>query len=272
MRVAICQMTSTDNLAINFQRVCQTLDDLRTESADLISFPENALYFRLGGEIPALRLTHSLFTELAQKSSQLGSVIHLGGVALIDESGFISNASIWIEPNGSISSVYKKMHLFDVQLRNGESVRESDHFTCGENLYISHLKQWKIGHAICYDLRFPYLFDRYIEAGVDIVLVPSSFLRPTGQAHWEILLRARAIEGQYYVLAAAQGGSHTSTQGYVSKKTFGHSLAVDPWGVILDQIDAEDKRSYFLIECDRKSLDSTQSQIPVRHHRRRIWK
>jgi deaminated glutathione amidase len=188
----------------------------------------------------------------------------LVGSVPFKESGFISNATVRVTAN-AVSCVYRKIHLFDVDVKGAPPVRESDNFKHGTATNIIEIKGWKIGLTICYDLRFSELFAKYARAGVHLILVPSAFLVPTGKAHWHILLRARAIESQAFVVAAAQSGTHKS--GKLKRQTYGHSLVVEPWGQIL----RESKKAgpdAFVVELDPTALTRVREQIPMADHRR----
>jgi len=162
--------------------------------------------------------------------------------------------------------VYRKIHLFDVDVVGQKPVRESDVFARGTETSVFEIKGWKFGSSICYDVRFPELYLRYAREEVDAILVPAAFLTTTGRAHWEILLRARAIESQAYVLAAAQGGTHQGIKGG-TRETHGHSMIVDPWGLIVEEIQdsSEVRVARATLKVDR--IEAVRRQIPMKNHR-----
>jgi deaminated glutathione amidase len=183
--------------------------------------------------------------------------------------GRLSNATVWIDPSGDIKIKYRKIHLFDVDVEGQKPIRESDHFAPGYRPEIIEIGGWRIGLTICYDLRFADLFLAYAREAVDLVLVPSAFLVPTGRAHWETLLRARAIESQLYVAAAAQSGEHASAIGDAKRYTYGRSLVVDPWGGIMAEAKTEASGVQVLTSLLRQSeLAKVRAQIPMASHRK----
>jgi predicted amidohydrolase len=177
-----------------------------------------------------------------------------------------SNSTVFLNPNVDPHVVYSKIHLFDVDVEGAPPVRESDHFVNGSGPALIDFRGWKLGLSICYDLRFPELYLNYAQKA-DLILVPSAFLVPTGEAHWHVLLRARAIESQCYVAAPAQSGEHVShlDSGQV-RKTYGHSLIVDPWGRALEEMASGlDIRT---VELSRTPIEKARRQIPMKAHRR----
>lgn len=284
LKLFVAQMTSVDDLDSNLRQILATLDRVGPRRGlTLVSFPENCLYLRLreGESIPALELSHPAFARIAEKARALSVNVHLGSVPL-RTGGKPANATVFISANGEIISAYEKIHLFDIQLENGPRHMESDAFAHGRGAAVIELREpagavvdsnpasgdavWRIGLTICYDLRFSPLFHEYALAECDLILVPAAFLVPTGQAHWEVLLRARAIETQAYVAAAAQAGVHQNDKGG-RRETFGHSLIIDPWGRVLTAGGAtstELLEADLLLEAPRK----VRAQIPMKSHRR----
>ncbi len=170
-------------------------------------------------------MTLASFRELARK---LGIYLHIGSLALKISPERAVNRSFLIDPHGEIVARYDKIHMFDVDLAGGESYRKSRNFRPGESRVVADLPWGRLGLTICYDLRFPALYRALAEAGASFMAIPAAFTKQTGEAHWHILVRARAIENGAFVFAAAQGGRHEN-----GRDTFGHSLVVDPWGRIL---------------------------------------
>ena len=193
-----------------------------------------------------------------------GIWVHLGSLALKTESGKLANRGFVIDSAGEIRARYDKMHLFDVDLPTGESWRESASYTAGsQSVVVVGTPIGRLGLAICYDLRFPALFERLSEAGAQVISVPAAFTVPTGKAHWEVLLRARAIEAGLFVVAAAQSGEHED-----GRRTYGHSLIVDPWGEIL--LDMEERIGVGFAEIDLNRIDDVRQRLPAVSHRRAI--
>ena len=271
LKVAVCEMTSLDDVDQNFAQIKTLLSHLENpNSYQLVCFPENALAMRLSDKtLPSFTLDHPGFLDLAKWAKAHGCALHIGSVAL-DMNGVIYNASILIRADGSIETPYQKIHLFDVDVKGEKRVAESDSFRHGKDSSVFEIDGWKFGSSICYDVRFSELYARYAALEVDAILVPAAFLVTTGQAHWEILLRARAIENQCYVLAAAQGGEHKSVNGV--RQTYGHSLAIDPWGVKLGEVlpgSAPGSTGRILTATlKRDRINEVRRQIPMKSHRR----
>ena len=193
-----------------------------------------------------------------------GIWVHLGSLALRGEGGKLVNRAFVIDPSGEIAGRYDKMHLFDVDLPTGESWRESATYQAGDGpVVVLGTPVGTLGLTICYDLRFPAIFERLSEAGAEVIAVPAAFTVPTGEAHWHVLLRARAIEAGLFVVAAAQSGQHED-----GRATFGHSLVVDPWGEVL--VDGGEAEKLLFAEIDLARITEVRSRIPVLSHRRAI--
>lgn len=266
--VAAIQMTSVDDVATNLTQMENLLQEaFQSTSPRFVSFPENCLYLRLkeGEKIEGLTVSHPAFVQLADLAKKYNTYLHLGSVPLYLE-GHLYNSSMLITPEGEIRPTYQKMHLFDIQLDGQAPLRESDVFRHGQAPSVIEVDGFKIGEAICYDVRFAELFSQYARQEVDAILLPAAFLVKTGEAHWEILLRARAIENQSYVIAAAQGGTHLGLRGG-TRETYGHSLIIDPWGTVVGQVE---KRvpGVTISKLTRERIDSVRRQIPMKFHRR----
>lgn len=176
------------------------------------------------------------------------------------------NSSMLITPEGEIHPTYQKMHLFDIQLDGQAPLKESDVFRHGHAPHIIEVDGWRLGEAICYDVRFAELFSQYARKEVDLILLPAAFLVKTGEAHWEVLLRARAIESQSYVVAAAQGGTHQGCRGG-TRETYGHTLIVDPWGAVVGQVEKLGP-GVTIVKLSRERIEAVRRQIPMKFHRR----
>lgn len=192
-----------------------------------------------------------------------GIWVHIGSLALKGSDGKFANRGFVIDASGAIRARYDKLHLFDVDLPTGESWRESAAYAAGQGASVVASPIGQIGLSICYDLRFADLYRALSNAGATVLTVPAAFTRPTGEAHWHILLRARAIEAGAFVIAAAQTGVHAD-----GRATYGHSLVIDPWGeVLLDMGDAE---GLGFAEIDPHRVDDVRARVPVIAHRRPI--
>ncbi|XP_033507810.1 deaminated glutathione amidase isoform X2 [Epinephelus lanceolatus] len=268
---AVCQLTVTPNKEANFSACKQLVDEAKERGASMVFLPENFDYIGSSRE-ETLSLSESLtgdtISRYSQLARQLGVWLSLGG---FHERGHdwesdrrIYNSHIIINDKGDIVSVYRKSHLFDVELpEKGISLKESGFTIPGPSL-MSPVQTpiGKVGQGICYDLRFPELSLALQRHGAEILTYPSAFTVATGAAHWEVLLRARAIENQCFVIAAAQVGRHTE-----KRSSYGHTLVVDPWGEVLGDCGGE-KPGMVLVEIDLEKVSSTRMNMPVQQHRR----
>lgn len=199
-----------------------------------------------------------------QAAREHGLWVHLGSLALKGPGERFVNRGFVIDEKGEIRGRYDKMHLFDVDLVTGESWRESAVYEAGMRaVVVRDTPVGDLGLTICYDIRFPALFERLSEAGAEVIAVPAAFTVPTGKAHWEVLLRARAIEAGVFVVAAAQGGEHAD-----GRRTYGHSLVVDPWGEVL--LDAGGEGGVHFVDINRGRIAEVRSRVPALKHRRPI--
>jgi predicted amidohydrolase len=192
----------------------------------------------------------------ARLAGELGIHLHIGSTAILRTDGKLANRALLFGPDGSLLASYDKIHMFDVDLDNGESWRESAAYEAGAGATVADLAIARLGFAVCYDLRFPQLFRAEALAGADVLTVPAAFTRQTGEAHWHILLRARAIENGAFVIAAAQGGRHED-----GRETYGHSLIVDPWGKVIAEAD-NDKPGIVIAEIDTALSAQARRKIP----------
>lgn len=199
-----------------------------------------------------------LFLKRARAlAAELGIHLHLGSLAVLAGNGKVANRAFLIGPDGKILATYDKIHMFDVDLPNGESWRESATYEPGTQTVIADLPFAKVGMAVCYDIRFPAIFRTQARQGAQVLTGPAAFTRQTGQAHWHILQRSRAIENGAYVISAAQGGTHED-----GRETYGHSLIVDPWGAVIAEIDNDDP-GYVLAEIDTQKVADARARIPA---------
>ncbi|MBZ9718743.1 carbon-nitrogen hydrolase family protein [Mesorhizobium sp. M7A.F.Ca.US.014.04.1.1] len=189
-------------------------------------------------------------------AKELGIFLHIGSTAILRADGKLANRALLFGPDGAALAAYDKIHMFDVDLDNGESWRESAAYEPGTEAVVTDIEGAKLGFAVCYDLRFPQLFRAEALAGADLLSVPAAFTRQTGEAHWHVLLRARAIENGAYVVAAAQGGLHED-----GRETYGHSLIVDPWGRIIAEA-AHDEPAVIVAEIDPAQSLAARKKIP----------
>lgn len=270
LKVAVCQLTSIDDFRINLRQILDLLERLEADVPELVCFPENALYFRMreGAVVPGIEPRDEAVRAISQWAVSKGAVVHVGSVPL-KRGGRLYNSSLVLTPDGAVHDNYQKIHLFDVDVEGAKPHRESDVFTHGAEPAVFSVKGWKIGSSICYDLRFSELYLHYSKLEVDALLIPAAFLVPTGQAHWEVLTRARAIECQAYVLAAAQGESHHGLQGG-NRSTYGHSMIIDPWGVVVAETPGgfSEEQRILRATLSRERIKRVRAQIPMKSHRR----
>ncbi|TAN17711.1 MAG: carbon-nitrogen hydrolase family protein [Rhizobiaceae bacterium] len=189
-------------------------------------------------------------------SAELGVYVHVGSTAIARADGKVANRAFLFGPDGGLIATYDKIHMFDVDLDNGETWRESAAYQAGAEAIVADLPIARLGLAVCYDLRFPQLFRAEALAGAEVLTVPAAFTRQTGEAHWHALLRARAIENGAFVIASAQGGRHED-----GRETYGHSLIVDPWGRILAEAD-HDEPGVIVAEIDTAQSAAARAKIP----------
>jgi predicted amidohydrolase len=265
---AAVQMTSTEDVAGNLARAGALVARAVARGAGLVTLPENFAWLRISGPDPAEVLDERapgpilrFGLEAAARHGVwllLGSVPEAGGPEL---GGRIYNTSVLVAPTGRVAAVYRKIHLFDVAIPGGAEVRESDRFAPGSEPVLADTALGPIGLTICYDLRFPELYRALVARGARVLCVPSAFTAHTGKDHWEVLLRARAIENQCWVVAAAQYGHHGA-----NRRSFGHAMIVDPWGAVLAC--APDREDVAVAEIDYARQDEIRQQLPCLGHRR----
>lgn len=195
-------------------------------------------------------------------AKELGIWLHIGSMGVLVRPDKIANRAFLISPEGAIVARYDKIHMFDVELANGERYRESRNYEPGATAVIADLPWGPLGITICYDLRFPQLYRALAKKGARLIAIPSAFTVPTGVAHWHVLMRARAIETQCFVLAAAQAGEHEN-----GRKTYGHSIIVSPWGEILAEADGTSATA-LVAEIDLAAIDDARARVPSLEHDR----
>lgn len=267
MKIAVAQLNSNDDVESNLKQIVNLISSAGSEKPRVIFFPENSLYFRLNASsnLESVSLNDTYIQELKSVCLHNKTNIHL--TTAVSDAGQIYNATIWIDELGRAELIYKKIHLFDIELEGQKPIRESDVFAYGKEPSITDIDALSIGNSICYDIRFAELYSVYARKEVDIIAVPAAFLVKTGQAHWEVLLRARAIESQCYIVAPAQAGVHRSARGSADQReTYGNSMIVNPWGEICALKTAEP--GLIFAQIDREIIRNTRKQIPMKNHRR----
>lgn len=270
MKVALVQLTSSDDPAENLTIVQDMIAQAVAGGAELVCTPEVTNCVSLDRAQQTAALHHQTddptlaALQVAAKNHaiwlSIGSLALKGGA-----DGRMVNRSFLIDPDGEISATYDKIHMFDVQVTEVETFAESTGFAPGDRAVLADARFAKLGLTICYDLRFPHLHRALAKAGAEILLVPAAFSPVTGAAHWETLLRARAIETGCFVLAAAQTGIHKAKSGR-SRETYGHSLAVTPWGEVI--ADAGTGTGVTIVEIDLREVSNCRKRIPALIHDR----
>lgn len=254
-------MRSGVDIAANIAAASDLIRAAHAEGAQLICTPEMTHFLQKEAELlrrDVRKMDDDLgvkaFSELADEFS-----IHLliGSLAVQTEVGHIANRSLLFTPDGSLTAQYDKIHLFEAALSKTESYREADTYIAGNEAVIASVDQLNLGLSICYDLRFPALYGAYAQAEVDMIAAPSAFTVATGKAHWESLLRARAIETGAYIIAPAQGGIHED-----GRKTWGRSMIIGPWGEIVSALD-HDRPGYIVADIDPTAVTKARSRVPA---------
>jgi deaminated glutathione amidase len=272
VRVALIQMTSGDDPAANLAAVLGALERAKAGGADMALTPEmtNIMTASRDRQRAVLHTQDSdpVLAGVRDHAARSGLWVALGSLALRtgDPGGRFANRSLLIDGAGGVVATYDKIHMFDVDLSATESYRESGGFRPGDRAVVAVTPWGKVGLTICYDLRFPHLHRALAQAGADVILQPAAFTVPTGQAHWHVLLRARAIETGAFVLAAAQTGVHPRTVQAAERRTYGHSLAVDPWGAVL--ADGGEAPGVTFVDLDLAQVAAARAKIPALGHDR----
>jgi predicted amidohydrolase len=264
-RLACIQTNSGGDMERNIATASGLIREARDGGADLIALPEVVALIepdraRLVATAPG-EAHHPALIAFRDLARETGAWILGGSISVRAGDGRVANRSLLIDPTGAVAGRYDKIHMFDVDLPGGETYRESDTYRPGEETCVARTPWGGLGMTICYDLRFPQLYRDLARAGATMLAVPSAFTRPTGEAHWEILLRARAIENAAYVFAPAQCGEHPH-----GRLTHGHSLIVDPWGTVL--ADGGDAPGYIIADIDPAKVDEIRRSLPSLTHDR----
>ena len=276
MRVTLLQMNPGADKQANIAQATRLLDDAAADRPDLVTLPE--MWTCLGGDsatkhamaerLPDPGDTGGPAYEFLRSAARRGMIVHGGSLAEINAeggSGRLYNTSIVFGPDGTELGRYRKIHLFDITTPDGTGYRESASYGAGNQVVTVNAGAVRLGLAICYDLRFPELFLALRQAGADVILLPSAFTVPTGRDHWEVLLRARAIETQCWVVAAATWGQHRDGNGG-ARQTYGHSMVVDPWGAVVAM--APDGVGVISARIDPARTERVRQDMPVLEHRR----
>ena len=265
MKIALLQITSSDQPAENAAMIRSMMRDAVAQGAEFVLTPEvsNCLSTSRShqNEVLEPEAGNSFVAEMVEEAQALGIWLLVGSVGIKtgDADGRFANRSYLISPSGEIAGWYDKIHMFDVEIDAAETYRESDRYAAGDRAVVADAGFARVGMAICYDMRFPALAHALAHAGAQILTYPSAFSRVTGAAHWETLLRARAIETGCWVVAPAQTGTHPA-RGKIQRQTWGHSLVVDPWGQVM--LDAGETPGVYVCDLDMDQVDQARRRIP----------
>jgi predicted amidohydrolase len=266
-KAAMIQMRSGLNPAANIDDAVRLISEAKSAGADYALTPEMTNILAAKREqLFAAVVEEDKDTSLAtmrELARKLGIYIHVGSLAIKLSNDRAANRSFLIDPKGDVAARYDKIHMFDVDLADGESYRESRNYRPGELAVPADLPWGRMGMTVCYDLRFPALYRALAEAGATMLAIPSAFTKQTGEAHWHVLMRSRAIENGSFVFAAAQGGKHEN-----GRETYGHSLVVDPWGRIIAEGGTEP--GIVIAEINLAEVAKARARIPSLQHGRRF--
>lgn len=268
LTAACIQLNSSPDIADNLDRCAALIKQAAEKGAKLILTPENTCHIRA----PITEKLNSAYAEsdhpaipmFSALAKELKITIIIGSLSIKDQNGKLWNRTYVFNENGNTDATYDKIHLFDVQLPSGETHKESDVMNAGNSASLVKLGgDFNIGLSICYDVRFAYLYRALAQAGANILCIPAAFTVPTGKAHWETLLRARAIETGSYVLAAAQDGEHEG-----GRKTYGHSMIINPWGEVESIL--EEGEGFILADLQIDKVNQARTAIPALTHDKTI--
>ncbi|HKS87524.1 MAG TPA: carbon-nitrogen hydrolase family protein [Pseudolabrys sp.] len=266
-KAAMIQMRSGLAVGANVDAAVRLIGEAKAAGADYVLTPEMTNILAANREqlfAAAVEEQSDLaLATLCELARKLGIYVHIGSLAIRISPDRAANRSFLIDPKGDILARYDKIHMFDVDLAGGESYRESRNYRPGELAVLTDIPWGRMGMTVCYDLRFPALYRALAEAGATMLAIPSAFTKQTGEAHWHVLLRSRAIENGCFVFAAAQGGKHEN-----GRETFGHSLIVDPWGRIIAEAGTEP--GITVAEIDPAEVANARARVPSLQHGRRF--
>ena len=266
LRVAAVQTSSQEDLRKNLDDCRVLVERASAEGARLIVLPENFAYFGPDGGRRAVAERFggggTIERELASWARTAKAFVVAGGMPeQSDEPERPYNTAAVFSPDGRLSATYRKIHLFDVELSDGTTLCESAKTKSGSDAVVVDVDGFTVGLSICYDIRFPELYRRLTDVGAEVLLVPAAFTLHTGKDHWSVLLRARAIEAQSWVVGAAQWGRHPG-----NRATYGHSMVVDPWGTVVAE--CSDRSGVIVADIDKEHLQRVRTQLPSLRHRR----
>lgn len=265
LKVAAIQLCAGQNVRDNIDVADDYIRQAAAAGAQLIVTPEQTALMELAGDALFANIFEQqdcpAFAHFKALAKELEVYLCIGSLAILNSDGSVANRGFLIAPYGEVISHYDKIHMFDVALENGDEFKESATYKAGEKASFVQTALFGFGHTICYDMRFPKLYNALAHMGAEIIAVPAAFTVPTGKAHWHVLLRARAIETGSFVIAAAQGGKHEN-----GRTTYGHSVIISPWGEVLAEMqDVDDvpQTGFIVAEIDLEQVAKQRKNIPV---------
>jgi deaminated glutathione amidase len=264
-KAACVQVNAGNDLEANITTACDLIRQASDAGAEFVSLPENVAFMGLNSKETRAaarpQSEHPALAAFGDVARETGVWLLAGSLGIRLENDKLANRSCFIGPDGQVRVHYDKIHMFDVDLPNGERYRESERFNAGEAAVTTETPWGTLGMTICYDVRFPHLYRTLAHGGAQILTVPAAFTKVTGEAHWHVLLRARAIETGSFVIAAAQCGEHPG-----KRLTYGHSVIIDPWGKVM--ADAGEEPGFIVADIDMAHVESARSMVPSLQHDR----
>lgn len=261
VRVAAVQMRSGMQPEANMAALEEFVAEAAAKGARYVLTPEMTVAFAENREglkaVSGPMDGNASVARAGEIAKKYGVFLHVGSMAIALPDGYFANRAILFTPQGEIAATYDKIHLFDATLPGINAYRESHTYRGGDKAVVADAAGFKLGFAICYDMRFPPLFNALAKGGAEVMAVPAAFTVPTGQAHWHALLRTRAIETGSFVISAAQGGTHEN-----GRSTYGHSLVIDPWGKVIAEADG-DAPGVVIADIDLDQITEVRNQVPA---------
>lgn len=261
VRIAVVQARTGTEPARNIEGIEKAVGQAKSGGARYVLTPEMSVCFAENRDMLKSRAGawegNEDIARLSRTARQAGLWLHIGSLAIALGNGKFANRSVLFAPDGTIRATYDKIHLFDADLPGLDAYRESATYEGGSRAVIADIGDFRLGFSICYDMRFAALYRALAQGGAQVIAVPAAFTVPTGQAHWEVLLRARAIETGCFVVAAAQGGRHQN-----GRATYGHSLVVAPWGEVIAAA-GNDEEQVLFADLDLDATDAARQRVPA---------
>lgn len=262
---ACIQVNASNDMDANIAEAVRLTREARAAGAHMVFMPENVTMMEWGRrnilDKARTEEDHPGLAAFRDLARDLDIWLHCGTLTIRLSGDKVANRTYVVTPDGEIAARYDKIHMFDVDLGNGESYRESATFEPGHRAVVVDLPWGRLGLSVCYDIRFPYLYRAMAKAGADFLTIPAAFTKVTGQAHWHVLQRARAIETGCYVVSPAQTGTHAN-----GRQTYGHAVIIDPWGEVL--ADAGEEPGFIVAEIDPAKVREVRGKIPSLNHDR----